>query len=248
LAYLEEANTIACQENTVLIEKQNINMELNGQQAMSPELIQKIDDAGIIAVLIIDHVKHAIPLAEALLKGGVNTIELTLRTPAAMDAARAIKQEVPEMILGFGTVLTTDQVKAVVDVGADFAVAPGCNPNIIAEAGKYRLSFAPGIMTPTDIEIAVEQGCRILKFFPAESSGGMRHLESMAAPYQHLGLKFIPLGGCNMDNAATYLQSPLIAALGGTWIAKRPLILAENWDAITANAKAIRNLITEIRS
>lgn len=217
------------------------------QRAMTPDLIQKIDDAGIIAVLIIDEVRHAVPVARALLAGGVDAIELTLRTPAAIESAKIIKKEVPEISLGFGTVLTVDQVKAVVDVGADFAVSPGCNPKIIAEAYKQGLSFAPGIMTPTDIEIAVELGCRILKFFPAETTGGMKHLESMSAPYNYLGLKFIPLGGCNMDNAPTYLQSNLITAIGGTWVAKRPLIQSENWDAITNNAKEIRTLISQIR-
>ena len=217
------------------------------QRAMTPELIQKIDAAGIIAVLIIDELAHAIPVARALLAGGIDAIELTLRTPAAMDAAKAIKKEVPEMTLGFGTVLTVDQVKAVVDVGADFAVSPGCNPKIIAEAYKQGLPFAPGIMTPTDIEIAVEQGCRILKFFPAETSGGMKHLESMSAPYNYLGLKFIPLGGCNIDNAPNYLQSKLITAIGGTWVAKQSLIQAENWETITNNAKEIRALINQIR-
>lgn len=218
------------------------------QQAMSPGLIQKIDDAGIIAVLIVDEVKHSVPLAHALLAGGVDTIELTLRTPAALDAAKVIKQEVPEITLGFGTVLTVEQVKAVVDVGADFAVSPGCNPKIISEAHKQGLSFAPGIMTPTDIEIAIQEGCRILKFFPAATSGGIKHLESMSAPYNYLGLKFIPLGGCNMENAPSYLQSNLITAIGGTWVAKRNLIQAEDWETITKNAKEIRNLIAEIRS
>lgn len=223
-------------------------METNGPMAMTPELMKKIDDAGIIAVLIIDEVKHAVPLANALLAGGVDTIELTLRTPAALDAAKAIKKEVPEISLGFGTVLTVDQVKAVVDIGADFAVSPGCNPKIISEAYKQGLSFAPGIMTPTDIEIAIQEGCRILKFFPAETSGGLKHLESMSAPYNYLDLKFIPLGGCNINNATSYLQSDLITAIGGTWVAKRPLIQSEDWSTITNNAKEIRNLITKIRS
>jgi len=223
-------------------------MQPINQQAMTPELIQKIDNAGIIAVLIIDELKHAVPLAKALLAGGVDTIELTLRTPAALEAAKAIKKEVPKITLGFGTVLTLDQVKAVVDVGADFAVSPGCNPKIISEAFKLGLSFAPGIMTPTDIEIAIQEGCRILKFFPAATSGGIKHLQSMAAPYNYLGLKFIPLGGCNMENARTYLESDLITAIGGTWVAKRNLIQTENWTTITNNAKEIRNLITEIRS
>lgn len=218
------------------------------QRAMTPEIISKIDNSGIVAVLIIDELKHAVPVAQALLKGGVDAVELTLRTPVAMDAARLIKKEVPELSLGFGTVLTVDQVKAVVDVGADFAVSPGCNPRVIKEAYKQGLSFAPGIMTPTDIEIAVEQGCRVLKYFPAETSGGMNHLINMVAPYQYLGLTFIPLGGMNMQNAASYLESPLITAIGGTWVAKRPLIQSENWEAITNNSLEIRELIKKIRA
>lgn len=222
-------------------------MQPIAQRAMSPDIIRKIDDCGIIAVLVIDELKHAVPVAQALLKGGVDAIELTLRTPVAMDAARLIKKEVPEINLGFGTVLTVDQVKAVADLGADFAVAPGCNPKVIAEAYKQGLSFAPGIMTPSDIEIAVEQGCRVLKYFPAETSGGMEHLNNMVAPYQYLGLTFIPLGGCNISNAPSYLESSLITAIGGSWVAKRPLIQAEDWDTITNNAIEIRELITKIR-
>jgi 2-dehydro-3-deoxyphosphogluconate aldolase / (4S)-4-hydroxy-2-oxoglutarate aldolase len=218
------------------------------QQAMSPEIIKKIDEVGIIAVLIVDELKHAVPLAKALLEGGIDAIELTLRTPVALDAARLIKKEVPEICLGFGTVLTIDQVKAVVDAGADFAVAPGCNPKIIAEARKQGLSFAPGIMTPTDIEMALEEGCRILKYFPAESSGGMDHLTNMVAPYQYLNPKFIPLGGCNLENAGSYLESSLITAIGGSWVAKRPLIQSENWAEITKNAIEIRTLIKKIRA
>ena len=223
-------------------------MQPIAQRAMTPEIITKIDEAGIVAVLVIDELKHALPLAKALLAGGVNTIELTLRTDVAFDAAKLIKKELPQINLGFGTVLTEDQVKAVVDLGADFAVAPGCNPKVISEAVKQGLSFAPGIMTPSDIEIAVELGCRVLKYFPAETSGGMPHLENMVAPYGYLGLKFIPLGGCSMQNARTYLESPLITAIGGSWIAKRPLILAEKWDEITANAIEITDLIKDIRT
>jgi len=223
-------------------------MQPIAQRAMAPEIINKIDDAGIVAVLIIDKLEHAVPLAEALIRGGVDAIELTLRTPVALDAARVIKNEVPGMTLGFGTVLTVEQLKAVVDVGADFAVAPGCTPNVIAEAHRQNLSFAPGVMTPTDIEMAIAEGCRVLKYFPAETSGGMKHLTSMAAPYQYLGLTFIPLGGLNLDNARSYLESPLITAIGGSWVAKRSLIQAENWDAITKNASDICNLIKDIRS
>ncbi|MGQ1910872.1 bifunctional 4-hydroxy-2-oxoglutarate aldolase/2-dehydro-3-deoxy-phosphogluconate aldolase [Marinifilum sp. RC60d5] len=223
-------------------------MQPIAQKAMTPEIIKKIDNSGVIAVLVIDNANHAVPLAEALLEGGVDSIELTLRTPAAIESALAIKKTFPQMNLGFGTVLTVEQVKAVVDAGADFAVAPGCNPTVLAEAGKQSLSFAPGIMTPSDIEIAIEHGCRVLKYFPAETSGGMNHLTNMVAPYQYLDLKFIPLGGCNMNNAASYLESPLITAIGGSWIAKRPLIQTEDWKTITQNAREIHDLIQKIRT
>lgn len=223
-------------------------MQPIGQKAMTPQIIKKIDQAGVVAVLVVDEVKHAVPLAQALLKGGVDAIELTLRSPAAIDAAKAIKKQVPEMTLGFGTVLTVDQVKAIADLGADFAVAPGCNPKVIAEAYKQGLSFAPGVMTPSDIELAVEQGCRVLKFFPAETSGGMEQLKNMSAPYQYLGLKFIPLGGLNILNAPNYLESPLITAIGGSWIAKRYVIQSENWKMITQNALEIRQLIDKVRA
>lgn len=221
-------------------------MQVNFPKIMNDTIAKAIEETGIIAVIVIDDLDHAKPLAEALLKGGVDTIELTLRTPVAIEAGHIIKKNFPDITLGFGTVLTSDQVKAVVDAGADFAVAPGCNPSILQEAKKQGLSFAPGIMTPSDIEMAIQEGCRILKFFPAESSGGMPHLKSMAAPYQYLGLKFIPLGGVNMKNAANYLQEPLVAAIGGSWLAKRNLIQDQNWVQITQNAKEIKALIHQL--
>ena len=217
------------------------------QRAMKPDIIKKIDDAGIIAVLVIDDISHAVPVCKSLLAGGVNIIELTLRTPVAFVAAYTIKKELPEIILGFGTVINTDQVKKAVDAGADFAVAPGCNTKIIDEAYKQGLSFAPGIMTPTDIEIAVDHGCSVMKYFPAETSGGLDHLISMVNPYQYLDIKFIPLGGCNISNANSYLQSDLITAIGGSWIASRNLIQSENWDTITAKAIEITTLIRNIK-
>lgn len=217
------------------------------QKAMSAEMIKKVDDAGVVAVLVIDELENAVPLAKALLAGGVSAIELTLRTPIAFEAAKLIKAEVPEMTLGFGTVLTVAQVEACVEVGADFAVAPGCNPKVIKAAIEKGLNFAPGITTPSEIEVAVELGCRVLKLFPAETSGGMKNLENMVAPYKYLGLTFIPLGGLNINNAATYLASPLITAIGGSWIAKQNLIQDKNWAQITKNAQEITDLICEIR-
>ena len=164
-------------------------------------------------------------------------MELTLRTPAAFDALVEIRRNVPEMVAGIGTILTVEQLARAKDCGAAFGVAPGCNPRLLAAAREAGLSFGPGVATPTEIEIAVEHGCRLLKFFPAEAQGGLSYLRAMAAPYVHLGLRYIPLGGLTAGNAAAYLADPLIAAIGGSWIAPRDLIKANDWDAITANAR-----------
>lgn len=215
---------------------------------MTKSIIEKIKDTGVVATLVIDKLKHAVPLTKALLVGGVDIIELTLRTPVAMDAARIILNEVPEAVVGLGTAITVAQIEQAAALGVDFAVSPGCNSKILDAAKANGLSFAPGIMTPTDIEIALEYECELFKFFPAETSGGIKHLSSMAAPYKHLGIQFFPLGGLSMENASSYLNSPLIAAIGGSWIAKPAMIHAENWQGITENAKEIRDLIKKLRS
>lgn len=215
--------------------------------AFDPTLSQNIEKCGIVAVLVIDRAADAVPLAEALLAGGVNVMELTLRTPAALDALKAVKTSVPDMIAGAGTVLTTEQVQQVKDAGAAFAVAPGLNPRILAAAREAGLSFAPGILTPTDIEIAVELGCKLLKFFPAEPSGGLSYLKAVAAPYAHLGIRYVPLGGLNENNMSSYLSDPNIAALGGSWLAPRDLIKAGEWSKITALAAEAVKIIKATR-
>jgi 2-dehydro-3-deoxyphosphogluconate aldolase / (4S)-4-hydroxy-2-oxoglutarate aldolase len=214
---------------------------------MFPEDLHKLIKASkVVAVLVIDDAKHAVPVAKALLRGGIGAMELTLRTAAALPALKAIKEEVPEMLAGIGTILTTEQVDQVVEAGAAFGVAPGMNPRIVQYAQDCGLPFGPGIMTPSDIEAALELGCRTLKFFPAETSGGLKHLQNMVAPYQHLGLDFIPLGGLNATNMVDYLKSPLISAIGGSWIAKKELINAEDWDTIEANAREARTIADSI--
>jgi len=205
-----------------------------------PDLHQKIKDSAIVAVLVIDDAANAVPLARALLRCGIGAMELTLRTDAAIDALRAIRDEVPEMLAGIGTILTTDQIDEVVAAGAAFGVAPGLNRRVVEYAQDKGLPFGPGIATPSDIEQGIELGCRTLKFFPAETAGGLKHLKNMAAPYQHLGIDFIPLGGLNASNMNDYLASPLISAIGGSWIAKRDLIAAQDWDTIEANAREAR--------
>ena len=200
-------------------------------------LWKTIADTGVVAVLIIDDPDDAVPVAENLLKGGIRAMELTLRTDAAFDALRAVKAAVPDMLAGVGTILTTQQVSQVKQIGVDFGVSPGLNPRVVKAAESADLNFAPGISTPSDIERAVELGCRLLKFFPAESAGGLKHLQSMAAPYNHLGLEYIPLGGINLGNMTDYLSTPLVPAVGGSWIAPRDLIHNKDWDGIAANAR-----------
>jgi 2-dehydro-3-deoxyphosphogluconate aldolase/(4S)-4-hydroxy-2-oxoglutarate aldolase len=215
---------------------------------MTPEIRQKIKEAGVIAVLIIDDAQQAVPLAKSLLAGGITAMELTLRTPAALDALKAIVREVPQMLAGIGTILTTSQVDAAADAGAAFGVAPGCNPRIIAHAQKRGLPFGPGIATPSDIEIALENGCTLLKYFPAETLGGLKHLKNMAAPYQHLKVEYIPLGGVSTANAETYLKDPLIAAIGGSWLAPREAIKNGDWALIEKNAREAAELARKSRS
>ncbi|MFY8215652.1 MAG: bifunctional 4-hydroxy-2-oxoglutarate aldolase/2-dehydro-3-deoxy-phosphogluconate aldolase [Chthoniobacterales bacterium] len=205
--------------------------------AFASQLAGRIEASGVVAVLIIDRVEDAVPLAKSLLAGGITAMELTLRTPAALDALREVVREVPEILAGVGTILSPAQVTQVVDAGAAFGVAPGTNPRVLAAAREAGLSFAPGITTPTDIEIAVENDCRVLKFFPAEPMGGLKYLKAISAPYAHFGLKYIPLGGVNEDNMTAYLSDPLISALGGSWLAPKDLIKAGNWDAITTLAQ-----------
>jgi 2-dehydro-3-deoxyphosphogluconate aldolase/(4S)-4-hydroxy-2-oxoglutarate aldolase len=201
-----------------------------------PILMNEIRRSGIIAVLMIDAVEDAVPLARALLDGGIRAIELTLRTPAALDALARIKAEVPEIIAGVGTVLTPEQAGQASRAGAAFGVAPGMNPRVVAECARLGLPFAPGICTPSDIELAVEQGCRLLKLFPAEPAGGIAYLKAINTPYAHLKLDYIPLGGLTEDNFTQYLQLDCVPAVGGSWIAPRELIRAKDWAAIRGNA------------
>jgi 2-dehydro-3-deoxyphosphogluconate aldolase/(4S)-4-hydroxy-2-oxoglutarate aldolase len=211
------------------------------------ELSAHLYNSGVIAVLMIDDAADAVPLAQALLAGGVDGIELTLRTAVAMQALRSIRAELPEMMVGVGTILSPQQVHEVKEAGASFGVSPGMNPRVVSEAVRLGLPFAPGVCTPTDIELAVEQGCRLMKFFPSEPSGGLPYLRTIAAPFAHLGVKYIPLGGVNAENAERYLSEPSVQALGGSWLAPRELIARKNWEAITANAREASAIVKSVR-
>lgn len=208
---------------------------------------RRIEDVGVIAVLVVDRTEDGVPLAEALLAGGVSTMELTLRTPVAIDVLKLVRARVPEMFAGVGTVLSPDQLKEARDAGAAFGVSPGINARVLKTAGEEKFPFAPGIMTPSDIEVALEHGCNLLKFFPAEQCGGLSYLKTIAAPYAFRNLRFVPLGGLNPGNIKAYMADPLIAALGGSWLAPRDAIVARDWKRITALASEARQMIEDVR-
>lgn len=195
----------------------------------------------IVPVAVIDNLDHAVPLAEALLAGGLEVIEIMFRTTLAEAAIRNITEAFPSMLVGAGTLLDADQLKRAKDAGARFAVAPGLNEKVVTASLKLGLTFIPGVMTPSDVERGLGLGCKLQKFFPAETAGGVPMLKALAGPYGHTGVKFIPLGGVTPKNAAEYLALPIVAAVGGSWLCDRKLIAARNWSAITAlTVEAVR--------
>jgi 2-dehydro-3-deoxyphosphogluconate aldolase/(4S)-4-hydroxy-2-oxoglutarate aldolase len=211
------------------------------------DLVFQIEKCGIMAVVTIDDETQAVPLANALLSGGVNVMELTLRTPVAIAALQRISTNVPSMIVGVGTILTPNQVREAVNVGAAFGVSPGTNRRVLDAASEAKLPFAPGVATPSDIETAIEYGCKLLKFFPSEPCGGLLYLKTMIAPYIHLGIQFLPLGGITNENMHVYLADPAICAIGGSSLAPRDAITARDWTMITGLCKEARNIIRTIR-
>lgn len=204
--------------------------------ALSDTIANEIEKRGILAVLEIEDVETAVPAAKALIAGGVTMIELALRTPAAMPSIEKIAKEVPEMLIGIGTIIRKDQVAAVMNAGAHFGVAPGFNREIVTEADRLGFSFAPGISTASELEGAVEMGNKILKLYPAELLGGLKYLDGMTGPYSYLGLKFIPLGGITPENLPLYAANRKVCAIGGTWIAKKPFVNSHDWATIEKNA------------
>ncbi len=198
----------------------------------------------VIPVVAIDEVDAALPLADALISGGLPVAEITFRTEAAAEVLRLLAAERPELLLGAGTVLNVTDLKRAKDCGARFAVSPGFNSDVAKAAQDLGLPFAPGVMTPTDVEAALSLGLKTLKYFPAEAAGGLAFLKSLSAPYKHLGIQFIPTGGINAQNVAAYLGLETVLAVGGTWVAKRDMVASGRWDEIVDNCRHIRNLLS----
>jgi 2-dehydro-3-deoxyphosphogluconate aldolase / (4S)-4-hydroxy-2-oxoglutarate aldolase len=210
-------------------------------------ILDEVARGGVVPVIALENAAWALPLADALLQGGLRIIEITFRTAAAAEVIRRITAERPEMLVGAGTVLTRANLEAAKANGAVFGVAPGLNPAIVKAAAQLQMPFIPGIATPTDIEAGLELGCMLLKVFPAEALGGVAMLEAFSAPYKHTGVRFMPTGGINVSNLASYLKLDTVAAVGGTWLAKKEDLAAGRWGEIRARCQAAVEIVAKVR-
>lgn len=199
------------------------------------EILKSIGDYGIVPVIKIDDVENAVPLAKALCDGGLPVAEVTFRTDAAEEAIKRISENLPEMLVGAGTVLTTEQVDRAVNAGAKFIVSPGLNPKVVKYCVEKNIPVTPGCSNPSDVELAIELGLEVVKFFPAEAAGGIKMIKAMSAPYTKM--KFMPTGGINAKNLNDYLSFNKILACGGSWMVSDSLINAKKFDEITALTK-----------
>jgi 2-dehydro-3-deoxyphosphogluconate aldolase/(4S)-4-hydroxy-2-oxoglutarate aldolase len=209
------------------------------------QIIQKLGKLALVPVVKIEHAENAIKLGKALLNGGLPCAEITFRTESAEEAIRSIASTLPEIILGAGTVLTADQAQKAIGAGAQFIVAPGFNPKVVDWCLEHEVPVIPGVATPTEIEMALDKGLNILKFFPAQTMGGIDMLKAIAAPYS--GVKFVPTGGLNAQNLADYLKLPMVFACGGSWFVKANLISAGEFDEITRLTKEAVELVHQYR-
>ncbi len=197
----------------------------------------------IIPIIVIDRVEHAIPLANRLVNSGFTVLEITLRSSCALKAIKQIVDEVPKAIVGAGTIINPQQLSQAKEAGAKFAVSPGLSKQLISEAKKQNLIYLPGIATPSEALLAYELDVTHLKFFPAESMGGIKTLSAIS---EVLPLYFCPTGGVNLDNLISYLSLPCVSCIGGTWIAPRSLIQANAFDEIAQRAKKAQNLLKKL--
>lgn len=200
--------------------------------AQQNHLVALFKAATVIPVLTIERIQDAVPLAHALVAGGVRTLEVTLRTSVAIEAARAIMAEVPEAVVGIGTILNPADFTRVEKLGVAFAISPGLIPDLLKVATDSSLPFAPGIATASELMMALSHGFDVAKYFPAEQAGGIKGLRALAGPFP--SVRFCPTGGVGEANAATWLAEPNVVAVGGSWLCPTAEIRAGNWAGITA--------------
>ena len=210
------------------------------------DILKKIGQLGIVPVIKIDDVENAVPLAKALCDGGLPCAEITFRTDAAEESIRRITKELPHMLVGAGTVLTTEQADRALAAGAKFMVSPGMNPKVVQHCIDKGVLITPGCVSPSDIERAIELGLDVVKFFPAEQAGGLAYIKACAAPYP--GLHFIPTGGINAGNIGKYIAFSKVSACGGSWMVRKELIDGSNFDEITRLCKESIQIVRDIRN
>lgn len=209
------------------------------------KILEQIQEIGIVPVVVLEDAKDAEPIAKALVEGGLPCAEVTFRTAAAEEAIRIMAEKYPQMLVGAGTVLTLEQVDRAVAAGAKFIVSPGLNPKVVQYCVEKGILITPGCVTSSEIEQALEFGLDVVKFFPAEPSGGINMIKALAAPY--VGLKFMPTGGINATNVKDYLAYNKILACGGSWMVKNDLVGAGDFAKITELTKEAVKIVKEGR-
>ena len=212
------------------------------------DIVETLGKAGIIPVIVIEDEAQAVPLARALVKGGLPVLEVTFRTKAAPAAIAAMRREVPDAVVGAGTLLTPEMVSAAKDAGAAFGVAPGFDPVVVEAAKAHGLPMCPGIATASELSQALSAGCRLVKFFPAEAAGGVKMIKNLLGAFRFTGVKFMPTGGVNLSNVAEYLAVPEIVCCGGTWIVPKDALAAGDWQRIERLASEAAAIARSFRS
>ena len=205
------------------------------------EVLERMAATGVVPVVVIENAEDAVPTARAMLAGGIDIMEITFRTAAAADSIKAVSEQVPEVLVGAGTVITLEQCKKAVECGAKFIVAPGYDEEVVSWCCDNNIPITPGCVTPTEIMAALKHGLKVLKFFPANVYGGLSALKALAGPFG--GVKFIPTGGVSLDNVAEFVASPYVHAAGGSWVCPKADITAHNFDKITELCKKTRERV-----
>lgn len=205
------------------------------------DILQRLGNAGVIPVVVIEEAKDAVPTAKAMLSGGVDVMEITFRTAAAPDAIQAVAEQCPDMLVGAGTVITLEQCKKAVECGAKFIVSPGFDADVVKWCVDNGVAVTPGCVTPTEITAAMKLGLKVVKFFPANVYGGLTAMKSLSGPFG--SIKFIPTGGVNAQNLSEYISAPFIHAVGGSWLCAKKDISEGNFDKITALCAEARKAV-----
>ncbi|MBN1900091.1 bifunctional 4-hydroxy-2-oxoglutarate aldolase/2-dehydro-3-deoxy-phosphogluconate aldolase [Candidatus Sumerlaeota bacterium] len=201
------------------------------------DIIKRIEEAKIIPIIVPENAEDVIPVCQALQVGGLMVAEITFRTPSVREALGLMKKNFPDFILGAGTITEMEELESCIQLGAQFAVSPGLNPDIVKRAQELGFPFFPGVCTPTEVDTALRLGCKVLKFFPSDVMGGTKAIKALYGPFKHKGVKFIPTGGINEKNLKEHLATPGVIAIGGSWLVSKTILQEKSWDQITQKTR-----------